>query len=156
VKSLRLLALVALLGIVPATLLGCSDDTKDKVNSATDSAKQSAQDAADSAKQNAQDAIDKAKKEASSAVDTAGARGAAEYVRGRVGIGKTKDDQRSMSALEGYVDDLPSQVKVTGLEDKTGDGKDDDGKVQFAVGSKSACLTLPATGSDTTLADGAC
>jgi len=70
-KSLRLLALVALLGIVPATLLGCSDETNDKVKSA-----------AESAKDDAQDAIDEAGKDASSAVDSAGARGAAEYVRG--------------------------------------------------------------------------
>ena len=155
-KSLRLLALVVLLGLVPATLLGCSSDTKDKVSSAAESAKKSATSAVDSAKQSAQDALDKAKKDATSAVDRAGARGAAEYVLVRVGAGKTKDDQRSMSALKGYVDDLPSQVKVTGLEDKSGDGKDDDGKLQFTVGSTSACLTLPASGNKATVADGAC
>ena len=143
-KSLRSLALVALLGIVPATLLGCSDDTNDKVKSA-----------AESAKEDAQDALDEARKDASSAVDSAGARGAAEYVHGRV---KAADDQdpRSVELLQGYVDDLPSQAKVTGLDDQDGDGLDDDGKVQFTVGDKSSCLTIPETGTDTQVSDDAC
>lgn len=144
-KSLRLLALVALLGLVPAILLGCSEETKKKVNSA-----------AESAKQDAQNAIDKAKRDATSAVDSAGARGAAEYVRGRVKIGGTKNDPRTMSALETYVGELPSQVKVSGLKDSNGDGMDDDGKVQFTVGNKSSCLTLPESGSNTQVTDGAC
>jgi len=143
-KSLRLLALVALLGIVPATLLGCSDETNDKVKSA-----------AESAKDDAQDAIDEAGKDASSAVDSAGARGAAEYVRGRV---KAADDQdpRSVKLLQGYADDLPSQAKVTGIDDQDGDGLDDDGKVQFTVGDTSSCLTIPKTGTDTQVSDDAC
>ena len=144
-KSLRLLALVALLGIVPATLLGCSDDTKDKVKSA-----------ADSAKDDAQGALDEAKKDASSAVDSAGARGAAEYVRGRAKAADDNKDPRSVELLQGYVDDLPSQAKATGLEDKDGDGLDDDGKIQFTVGDKSSCLTIPESGGDTQVSDDAC
>jgi len=143
-KSLRLLALVGLLGIAPATLLACSDDTKEKVESA-----------ADSASEDAQRALDEAKDDASSAVDSAGARGAAEYVRGRV---KAADDQdpRSVELLQGYVDDLPSQAKATGLDDQDGDGLDDDGKVEFTVGDKSSCLTIPESGNDTQVSDDAC
>ena len=144
-KSLRVFALVALLGIVPATLLGCSDDTKDKVQSA-----------ADSAKEDAQGALDEAKKDASSAVDSAGARGAAEYVRGRVKAADDGKDPRSVELVQGYVDDLPSQAKATGLDDKDGDGLDDDGKVQFTVGDKSSCLTIPESGGDTQVSDDAC
>jgi hypothetical protein len=143
-KSLRLLAIAAVLAVAPATLLGCSDDTKDKVRSA-----------AESAKEDAGNAIDSAKENAGSVVDKAGAQGAAEYVRGRVKVAGT-DDPRSIDTLQGYVDDLPDQAKVSGLDDGDGDGLDDDGKIQFTVGDTSACLTLPESGNDTKVAEGAC
>ena len=143
-KSLRLFALVAAVSLAPAALLGCSDDTKDKVKSA-----------AESARDDAREAIDKAKKEARADVESAGARGAAEYVRGRIKVAEP-DDPRSMDVLRGYVDDLPSQVEVSGLEDSSGDGSDADGKVQFTVGDTSACLTVPETGTDAKVTGDAC
>ena len=71
---------------------------------------------------------------------------------------KAADDQdtRSVEQLQGYVDDLPSQAKATGLDDQDGDGLDDDGKIQFTVGDKSSCLTIPESGNDTKVTDYAC
>jgi hypothetical protein len=107
---------------------------------------------------NAKDAVESAKDDAGDAVDTASARGQAEALRASLEGNQTADDEgvRSVSVLEGAVDDLPGDPDVSGIDDSDGDGLDDDGKVQITVDDESACLTLPESGDDIDVTDGDC
>jgi hypothetical protein len=55
-------------------------------------------------------------------------------------------DRRKVKVLNESVDDLPGRPEVTGIEDKDGDGLDDDGKVEVHVKSEVACLTVSMAG----------
>jgi hypothetical protein len=57
--------------------------------------------------------------------------------------------------LEDAADKVPGSPDVTGITDSNRDGKDDDGKVQFAVGDQHACLTAHDNG-NIDVTDGAC
>jgi hypothetical protein len=64
-------------------------------------------------------------------------------------------DRRNVDVLEGAVDDLPGEPEVSGIEDTTGDGRDDDGRVGVRVGEEEACLTVGEDG-DMGVSDSAC
>jgi len=128
-----------LLAVLFASLLlvgACSESTQDK-----------AKDAAESAKEDAEDATGEA-----------AARAAAEAYRGALKSDDAGDENglRSIDVLEENAKDLPGDPEVSGIEDGDGDGADDDGKVQFDVSDKSACVTVPASGEDVTVDDGDC
>jgi hypothetical protein len=94
---------------------------------------------------------------AKKSLNEAGARAAAETARG---VLKSKnldkgETVRSVSVLQDAVSKIPGSPDVTGISDGNGDGKDDDGKVQFTVGDQHACLTAQDNGS-VDVTDGAC
>ncbi|HEX6422582.1 MAG TPA: hypothetical protein VFZ79_03840 [Acidimicrobiales bacterium] len=64
-------------------------------------------------------------------------------------------DRRNVDVLEDAVDDLPGDPEVSGIEDTTGDGRDDDGRVAVRVGDEEACLTVGEDG-DLDVGDSAC
>ena len=137
---------IALLTLAPF-VAACSSDTKEN-------AKQTATDLKDDAKDNAGKVADEADTKAAEAK----ARVAAEDLRARIKANKTADDQgaRSVAAIKESLADVAGSPKAVGLTDADRDGLDDDGKVQLDVDGASACLTLPATGEDTTVKGGAC
>jgi len=137
---------ISLLALAPF-VAACSSDTKEN-------AKQTATDLKDDAKDNASKVADEADTKAAEAK----ARVAAEDLRARIKANKTADANgtRSVAAINESVADVAGDPKVVGLTDADGDGLDDDGKVQLDVDGASACLTLPATGEDTTVEGGAC
>ncbi|MGH8979232.1 MAG: hypothetical protein ACRDV7_14225 [Acidimicrobiia bacterium] len=94
------------------------------------------------------DALDSAREQAEDVAGSAGARVAAEAMRGvlqaeALAPGETL---RTMTVLQESADDLPGDPTVTGIEDADGDGKDDDGKVEFAAGDQRACVTVADNG----------
>ncbi|MCU1352549.1 MAG: hypothetical protein JWM05_1758 [Acidimicrobiales bacterium] len=133
-RSAPLSALVLTVALVLGG--GCSKTTRDK-----------AKDAAKSAEQDATAAVDQAK-----------ARAVAEAIRLGLKTNKTAKAKglRSVVAIKEVVDNLPGNPTITGILDANGDGLDDDGKVQVEENAKFACLTLPATGTDTTVNNGRC
>lgn len=89
----------------------------------------------------------------------AGARAAAEAFRVSLRAQDTDDEDggvRQIEALRDAADDVPGDPDITGIEDETGDGIDDDGYVQVDVGDESACVTLPETGNEIDVSGGAC
>jgi hypothetical protein len=64
-------------------------------------------------------------------------------------------DRRNVTVLTETVDDLPGEPDVAGIADADGDGRDDDGKVEFLVDAEAACVTVAADG-DVDVADGSC
>jgi len=135
----RLLAALATLlavGLAFSPLASCSSETRD----------------------NAKDTVKSAKDDVAKGTDKAGARTAAEALRASLKGNDTADKEgvRSVKAINQAAKDLPGDATFTGVDDGTGDGLDDDGKVQVTVGSASACLTLPAKGDNMAVAGGAC
>jgi len=99
-------------------------------------------------KDDAQDAVDSAREQAENAAGAAGARAAAEAMRGVLQAKHLEANQtvRDVVVLQAAADDVPGSPTVTGIEDQDGDGKDDDGKVQFAVGDQVACVSVQDNG----------
>jgi hypothetical protein len=96
----------------------------------------------------ASDAVDEAREDIEDAVGSAGARGAAEAMRAALEATDLEGDEtvRDVAVLQENADDVPGSPTVTGIEDADGDGKDDDGKVQLAVGDQEACVTVSDSG----------
>jgi hypothetical protein len=94
---------------------------------------------------------------AKKSLNEAGARAAAETARG---VLKSKnleqgESLRNVSVLNDAVDKVPGSPEITGISDGNGDGKDDDGNVQFTVGDQHACLTVQDNGA-VDVTDGTC
>lgn len=49
---------------------------------------------------------------------------------------------RSITAVNEAIDSVPGDPEITGVEDTTGDGFDDDGDVQVTVGEAHACVRI--------------
>jgi hypothetical protein len=90
-------------------------------------------------------------------LNQAGARAAAETARAVLKSQNLKQGEtvRSVSVLKAAADKVPGSPDVTGITDANGDGKDDDGKVEFTVGDQHACLTAHDNGS-VDVTDGTC
>ena len=85
------------------------------------------------------------------AEDVAGtvtARAAAEAIRAALQAENLDANQtvRDVAVLQESVADIPGDPSVSGIDDADGDGKDDDGKVQVAVGDQTACITVQDNG----------
>ena len=119
-----------------AALSGCSSETADKAG----------------------DAAESAKDDAAQVADDASARVQAEALRASLKGNDTANEEgiRSVKAVQEAADDLAGDPDVSGIEDGNGDGLDDDGKIQVTVDESSACLSLPESGENTEVTDGAC
>ena len=96
----------------------------------------------------AKDAVDSAREKAEDVAGAAGARTSAEALRGLL-LAKHLDANqtvRNVVVLQAAADDLPGSPSVSGIDDQDGDGKDDDGKVQLAVGDQVACVSVQDNG----------
>jgi hypothetical protein len=92
-----------------------------------------------------------------STLNEVGARGR-EAMRAELKATQLKDGQtiRDLSVLHSAAANLPGSPAVTGLVDAANhDGKDDDGKVDIAVGAQHACVTTNDNGR-VDVTDGAC
>jgi len=138
--------LIVLLATAPF-IASCSSDTKEN-----------AKDTAESVKEDAAENADDAGAEIEESGDEAQARAAAEDLRARIKANDTANEEgaRSVAAINESLEDVAGDPELEGLEDGDGDGLDDDGKVQINIEESSACLTLPASGEDTTVEGGAC
>jgi hypothetical protein len=127
--------------------VACSEETKD-----------SARETADQLEDDAQRNADELGTELDEKADEGQARAAAEDLRVRIKANETASTQgpRSMTAISESAVDVAGDPEIVGAADADGDGLDDDGKVQVNVGGASACVTLPATGDDTSVEGGAC
>jgi hypothetical protein len=115
---------------------GCSKATRDQAKQTVKSAQQDAQ----------------------ATLDKATPRLEAEAMRAALKVSSTARTQgvRSVAALREAAKKVPGSPKISGIVDANGDGKDDDGKVQIDAKGYSACLILPASGTNTTVKSGAC
>ena len=106
----------------------------------------------------ASETVDSVKDEAADEVGEAGARAAGEAFRVSLKGDDAVNDEgvRAVSVLKDNSNDLPGDPVVSGIEDKDGDGLDDDGKVEVSVSDKVACVTLPETGTEIDVTDGNC
>lgn len=138
-SNARRLAGSVLLGaalLLPAGVLaGCSDSQKDDIRSSASSLQSQASDAASAA---APRAAAEAMRASLVADRTAGT---------NAGNGTTPENPRSVNRLDEAADNVPGNPTISGIEDKDGDGNDDDGKVQFQVDDNYACLTVGTDGS---------
>lgn len=143
----RLIAAAFAVTLTMSFAAACSEETKD-------SARETADNLEEDAKTNASELSD----ELDETADEGLARAAAEELRARIKANETASTQgaRSMTAIGESAVDIAGDPEVAGAADADGDGLDDDGKVQVNVGTGSACVTLPATGTDTTVEGGAC
>ena len=80
----------------------------------------------------------------------------AEAFRGLVKTKINGTSARTITVLQEAQSQTPGSATFTGIVDGDGDGLDDDGYVQVAVSGRTACVTLPATGGDTTVSNDAC
>lgn len=112
----------------------------------------------DDDRKDAGETVDSVKEEAEDEVGEAGARAAGEAYRValKADDGGNEKGLRSVSVLQENSKDLPGDPEVLGIADGDGDGDDDDGKVELKVSDKSACVTVPATGTEVDVTDGAC
>jgi hypothetical protein len=94
---------------------------------------------------------------AKSTLNKAGARAAAEAMRGELKSAQLKNGQtiRDVTVLQSAADKLPGSPTIAGLVDANHDGKDDDGKVDVSVGTQHACVTANDNGR-VDVTDGAC
>lgn len=138
VRAIKPMANV-LLAVLAATLAAsaCSDDTRDKIG----------------------DAAESVQEDVESATEEARARAAAEAFRASIkadDIDDARGGAREIALLQESAEDLPGDSVAQGIVDGDGDGVDDDGFVEFRVGDAVVCVTLPATGDDIDVTDGAC
>ena len=146
--AVRRLAAVAVAGLILVPLAtACSEETK-----------QNAKETADNLEDDAQKNADELGAELDQTGAEARARVAAEDLRARIKANTTTTTlgPRSMVAITESIPAVVGTPEVVGAADADGDGLDDDGKVQVNIDGASACLTLPATGDDTTVEGGAC
>jgi hypothetical protein len=103
----------------------------------------------------AQDAVDSAREKAEDVAGATGARASAEALRGLLQAKNLDANEtlRSVAVLQAAADDLPGSPSVTGIDDQDGDGKDDDGKVQIAVGDQVACVSVQDNGETSVSSD---
>lgn len=89
--------------------------------------------------------------------ESAGARAVAEALRGTILAEDLEqdEDRRQVAVLTESVDDLPGEPEITGIEDRDGDGLDDDGNVGVRVDDEVACLSVAPDG-DVDVTGGAC
>jgi hypothetical protein len=79
--------------------------------------------------------------------ESAGARALGEALRVILLADNAFDDHpRDVKVLQENVNDLPGNPKVTGIEDKDGDGKDDDGNLEAHVYDEVACVSVSTHG----------
>jgi hypothetical protein len=104
--------------------------------------------ACDDSNDSVDEAVDDAREDVEDVVGGAGARAAAEVLRGTLEATNLDANEtlRDVAVLQENVDDVPGDPEVSGIEDADGDGKDDDGKVQLAVGDQEACVTVTDNG----------
>ena len=90
-------------------------------------------------------------------IDEARARTAAEAVRAQLKAAQPQPGHtvRDVNALRTAADRIPGSPRITGLTDADHDGKDDDGKVDIAVGKEHACVTAHDNGT-VDVTSGAC
>jgi hypothetical protein len=129
-RSPSALAVVVMCTVLGAGVAACDDDTREDVQDEVD------------------DAVDSARERAEDAAGSVGARAAAEAMRASLQGRDLESDQtvRDVEVLENTAGDLPGDPTVSGIEDADGDGRDDDGKVQFTVGDQEACVTVDDNG----------
>lgn len=110
---------LALVAVAAVTLLGCDNDTVEDV-----------------------------REEAEDIAGTTGARAAAEAMRTSLETRDLDPDQTllDVEVLEDAASDIPGDPDVTGIDDRDGDGQDDDGYVEIGVGDQSACVTVEENG----------
>lgn len=91
-------------------------------------------------------------------VEQGSARSAAEWMRADLTRRDLQSDEhlRDVSILEDSADSIPGSPEVTGIEDTTGDGRDDDGNVEIRVGDESACLEVTDDGETVHVEGGSC
>jgi hypothetical protein len=134
---MRRLAMIAVaLFVLPVAATACTQDDRDE----------------------ARDTAEDVQDDVAEGIDTVGARSVAETFRLSMQNNDTaeREGMRSIDALEQARDDLPGDPEITGIEDTTGDGMDDDGEVEVTVGGETACVTLPEEGDDIEVTDGSC
>jgi hypothetical protein len=124
--------------LVAAVVLGgaaCSDESRDEIGDAAESVGDDAEQAA----------------------NAAAVRSAAEAMRASLQAEDLAANEtvRHITVLEEAIDDVPGDVRSSGVTDGDGDGKDDDGKVELAVGDERACVTVADNG-DVSVAGDAC
>jgi hypothetical protein len=101
--------------------------------------------------------IDEAREDVEDAVGAAGARAAAEVLRGIL-LARDLDEGetlRDVAVLRDAVEDLPGDPEVARLHDRSGDGKDDDGRIELRVGDQRACIEVADNG-EVDVSGGAC
>jgi hypothetical protein len=103
----------------------------------------------------AKDAVDSARAKAEDVAGAAGARTAAEALRGLLQAKHLDANQtlRDVAVLQAAADDVPGSPSVSGIDDQDGDGNDDDGKVQLAVGDQVACVSVQDNGETSVSSD---
>jgi hypothetical protein len=134
VATALLLPMVA--GLAGLGALACSDEDRD----------------------DAQQRVEDLQEDVEDAAGTSTARLTAEALRGVLVAGDSSESEgpRTMTVLQGAIDDLPGDPTIVGVEDADGDGQDDDGRVEVQSGDQAACLTLPETGTDIDVSSDAC
>lgn len=136
IRSSTLLRMIALLCVAALAVMGCSEETKDKANDLKESGKKDLEDAG-------------GKLAAVTLAET--------FRTGLKANAAAKEEGlRSMAALEEVQGDIPGSPDISGIEDGNGDGLDDDGKVLVTSNGQSACVTIPETGDNTEVTEGAC
>lgn len=96
--------------------------------------------------------------EVEATVEQAEVRAAAEWMRGDLLGRDLRSDEhlRDISILEGSAENIPGSPDVTGIEDTTGDGRDDDGNVEIVVGDEAACVRVSEDGDSVDVEGGTC
>lgn len=89
--------------------------------------------------------------------ESAGARTVAEALRASLVGEELDDDARrgEVTVLQDAVENLPGEPDVAGIEDRDGDGRDDDGLVEVRVDEEVACVAVAADG-EVDVSGGAC
>lgn len=95
--------------------------------------------------------------DAKKTIDQAGARAAAEAIRGQLKAANLKSGEtvRTVTVLQRAADNIPGSPAITGIADANRDGKDDDGNVTVKVGNATACVRAKDNGA-VDVSDGAC
>lgn len=103
-----------------------------------------------------QESVEDFGEDAGETANEAQARATAEALRAALANSDTAADEglRSIDAIEEAIDSLPGDPDITEVEDGTGDGMDDDGRVQVNVSDSAACMIIPDTADDSTQDDG--